>query len=87
MLAQLLVEGAERLVHQHQGGLEHERAGERDPLLLPAGQLGGTASLVAFETDHGKGTGHPVLALLAGNTADAERVGTLSPTERCGNSA
>ena len=38
-LAQLLVEGAERLVHQQQPRPEHDRPGERDPLLLAARQL------------------------------------------------
>ena len=39
LLAQLLVERAERLVHQHELGLEHQRAGDRDPLLLAAREL------------------------------------------------
>ena len=37
--AQLGVERAERLVEQQHGRVEHERAGQRDPLLLAAGQL------------------------------------------------
>jgi len=36
MLAQLLVERAEGFVHQHQFRLEHQRAGQRDALLLSA---------------------------------------------------
>ena len=43
LLAQLLVEGAERLVHQHELRLEHERAGDGDALLLAAGELDRTA--------------------------------------------
>ena len=39
--AQLLVQRAERFVHQHQFGFEHQRAGQRDPLLLTTGQLRG----------------------------------------------
>ena len=38
VLAQLLVERAERLVHQEHAG-EDERAGERHALLLAAGEL------------------------------------------------
>ena len=36
LLAQLLVERAERLVHQHELGLEHQRARQGDALLLAA---------------------------------------------------
>ena len=36
MLAQLLVQGAKRFVHQDQLGIEHQRAGQRDALLLAA---------------------------------------------------
>jgi hypothetical protein len=39
LLAQLLVERRERLVHQHDARLEHERARERDALLLAAREL------------------------------------------------
>ena len=39
VLAQLLVERAERLVHQHQLRLEHQRARQRHALLLAAGEL------------------------------------------------
>ena len=37
LLAQVLVEGAERLVEQQHVGIEHEAACERHPLLLSAG--------------------------------------------------
>ena len=36
---QATVEGAEGLVDQHQAGLEHQRPGNRHPLLLTSGQL------------------------------------------------
>src|SRR5262249_3082538 len=39
LLAQILVERAERLVEQHHVGVEHEAARQRDALLLAAGQL------------------------------------------------
>ena len=38
LLAQIGVERAERLVEQQNVRLDHERASERDALLLPAGQ-------------------------------------------------
>ena len=40
---QLQVQRAERLVEQQHAGLVHDRAGERDPLLLAARELGGLA--------------------------------------------
>ena len=36
VLAQLLVEGAERFVHEDKRRFEHQRAGESDALLLAA---------------------------------------------------
>ncbi len=39
VLAQLLVERAQRLVHQHELGVEHQRPGQGHALLLPAGEL------------------------------------------------
>ena len=52
LLAQLLVERAERLVHQHDLRLEYERAGERDALLLSAGKLRGPAVRERAELHH-----------------------------------
>src|SRR3546814_11591873 len=43
MFAKLTVERAERLVHQHEVGFEHQRARQRDPLPLTARQGVGTA--------------------------------------------
>ena len=37
--AQLRIKRAERFIEQEHGRVEHERAGQRDPLLLAAGQL------------------------------------------------
>ena len=42
-LAQLEVERAERLVEQQRARVVHERAGQRDALLLAAGELRGLA--------------------------------------------
>src|SRR3546814_16439563 len=44
-----LVEGAERLVHQQQLGLERQRAGDGDALLHAAGKLPGKFLLEALE--------------------------------------
>ena len=49
--ARRLVEGRERLVHQDDLGLEHERSGDRHPLLLPARELVRVLPLVATEAD------------------------------------
>ncbi len=48
---QLLVERAERLVHQQHPRVEDEGPGERDPLLLAAGELAGETALVAGQAD------------------------------------
>ena len=53
-LAQLRVEGTERFVEQQHRRFEHQRAGKRDPLLLPTGELRGLAlrqPLEAHERD------------------------------------
>ena len=49
LLAELEVERAERFVEQEHGRLVDQRAGERDPLLLAARELGGPALVVAVE--------------------------------------
>ena len=55
LLAQLLVERAERLVHQHELGLEDQRAGKRDALLLAAGELAGPAVAACRQLHHVEG--------------------------------
>ena len=49
MIAGDLVEGAEGLVHEQEGGVEGERAGNRHPLLHAAGELPGIFPLEAGE--------------------------------------
>ena len=49
--AQLQVERAERLVEQQQGRAVHDRAGQRDALLLAAGELRGPALREVVELD------------------------------------
>ena len=51
LLAQLLVEGAERLVHEDESRVEDERARQRDPLLLPARELRRQPLLEALPAD------------------------------------
>ena len=43
VLAQLGVEGAEGLVEEQHARVQHQRASQRHPLLLPAGELGRAA--------------------------------------------
>ncbi len=52
LLAQLQVEGAERLVEQQHPGAVDDRAGERDALALAAGELSRPAVAVAGKADH-----------------------------------
>jgi hypothetical protein len=63
------VEGAERLVGEQQGGLAHERSGQRDPLLLPTGQLVGPGAFAAREPDLGQ---RRPAALPGGRPVEAE---------------
>ena len=51
MVADDLVERAERLVHQQQIGIEGQRAGDRGALLHAARQLPGKLALEAGEID------------------------------------
>ena len=52
-LAQLAVEGTERLVEQQKARIEHDGARQRHALLLAARELPGQARLVARQLDHG----------------------------------
>ena len=51
VLADLGVQRAERLIEQEHPRLDGERAGERDALLLPAGELGGKTRPEISEPD------------------------------------
>ena len=59
LLAQLEVERAERLVEQEHPWVTDDRARERDPLLLAAGQLARLAGLPPGEADELEDLGHP----------------------------
>ena len=51
LLAELQVERAERLVEEQHGGLVHDRARQRDPLALAAGELRRLARAEAGQAD------------------------------------
>jgi hypothetical protein len=73
-LAQLEVEGAQRLVQQQGPWPVDQGPGQGDPLLLAARQLAGLALLAALQLDQGQGLGHPApdLALVDPLAAQAE---------------
>ncbi len=75
VFAQLLVQRAQGLVHQHQLGFEHHGPGQRHALLLPARELGGVAVLLAAQLHHVQRTGHALDALVLGHVAHAQGVG------------
>ena len=60
LFAQPPVQGTEGFVHQHQVGLEHQRPGDGDALLLAAGQLPRPAVLEALQLHEIQRTLHPL---------------------------
>ena len=62
LLAQLLVESAQRLVHEDDLGLEHESTRQGDALLLTTGELCRPAPLESREFHHGEGIGDLLLS-------------------------
>ena len=77
VFAQLLVERAQRLVHQHQLGVEHQRPGQRDALLLAARKLRRAAVLELAHLHHVERAGDPALALGLAHPAHLEREGEV----------
>ena len=77
LLAQLLVEGAEWLVHQHQVRLEDECARHGDALLLAAGELAGAAVAHLRQFHHLEDLRDPLLDLRLGNVPDLQREGEV----------
>jgi hypothetical protein len=75
LLAQLQVERAERLVEEQHRGVVDERAGQRDALLLAAGELARAGALAAAQADELERLGHTALDLGHGHLAalEAER--------------
>ena len=87
LLAELQVEGAERLVEEQDAGAIHERARERDALPLPARELARAAPLVAGEPDHREGLADAALAFRLRDLPDHQAVGDVVAELMCGNSA
>ena len=91
LLAQLQpdlgVEGRQRLVEQQHPRLDRERAGERDALLLAAGQLVRELPGLGGQADHVEQLGGPLAADGAARPcASAGRTPTLSSALMFGNS-
>ena len=78
-LAQTPVERAERLVHQHQLGLEHQRAGDCHPLLLATRELAGPAALQPLEPHELQRAAHPPAAALGIDAAHVQRERQVLP--------
>ena len=72
LLAQLDVERAERLVEQQRGRPVDERARQRDPLLLAAGELPGSPPLEALELDDAQDLEHSLAVLAARDSLHLE---------------
>ena len=71
--AQILVEGAERLVHQHDRRVKDDRAGQCDTLLLPARQLMRVAIGEAAEPHQVERPIHPLGDVVFGPAPSAQR--------------
>src|SRR6266851_1860525 len=77
LFAELLVERAQRFVHQHKNRVEDERAGERDTLLLPTRQLDRAAVVKSLELNQFKCAGDATLYLRLPHLSDQEREGQI----------
>ena len=77
VFTQLLVEGAQRFVHQHQFGVKHERTGQGDTLLLATRQLRGVAFCEIGEFHHVQSAADFVLFVDAVHFADRKRKGQV----------
>ena len=71
--AQLGVEVGERLVHQEHLRVAHERAAERDALLLAAGELARLAVQQRLELDRRRRAAHPRVDLVLRRLAPPQR--------------
>ena len=87
-VAQVAVERRERLVEEEDAGVGRQHPGQRDPLLLAAGELGRHAVAVARQLDHARASparaaGSPSLAVPLTSRPKA----MLRATVRCGKRA
>ena len=87
LLAQLEVERAERLVEQQHLRLVDDRARQRDPLALAAGELERLAVAEAGEADHLERRLGAAPPLGRGTRRTRSPYSTFSSTFMCGNSA
>ena len=71
---ELGVQVRERLVHQERMRLADDRAGQRDPLALPAGELPRHTLEQVVDVEHPRHLGRARQALLAGHLPHPERV-------------
>ena len=74
LLAELQVEGTERLVEQQDPGSIDQGPGKGDALALPAGELGRPTLLVAVESDHLQGGLDALRSFGPGHPADHQPV-------------
>ena len=81
------VEGGQRLVEQQHGGLDRERPGQRDPLLLATGELVGVAVLLGAETDQVEHVAGPRPALGARPAPQLEPEGHVVEHRQVGEQA
>src|SRR5204863_8953723 len=63
LLAELLVERTQRLVHQHENRVEDQRTREGDTLLLPTRQLGRSTMIESAELNQLKRACDPLFQL------------------------
>ena len=87
VLAELEVERAERLVEQQHARVVHERARERDALLLAAGELLRLAASRAREVDELEHLRDAAAASAFGTRLRSSPKATLSSIDMCGKSA
>ena len=78
-LAQLQVEGAKRFVEQQCAGVVHQRTGQRHPLLLPTGELGGAPLGEVGQPDDPEQFVDPLADLTLGQLLAARPVGDVVP--------
>ena len=86
-LAQVRRRARERLVEQQDLGLEHERAGDRDPLLLAARELARVARAQAGEADELEHCVDLFADRAPGQAAQLQAEGDVARTPSCGSRA
>ena len=87
VLAELQVERAEWLVEEQCPGVVHQRAGQRDPLLLTTGELARAALLAAAEVDDAEHLVDSLVDLGLRHTLAAQPERDVLNTLMCGNNA